>query len=720
VSIKNSFLNNKLFLLLVSFTVLVNYLLLNLPLFKEFSYEFASLNALLFFITVPVLVFHNKKKGEESAPKYFQIILLILTPLIVVLISLLFIKICSFLDGFFFFLIIALVSSVIAFFLAEIIYFISPKRPYLFLIISLIILISIPIIELYLYPQIYFYSPLIGFFPGSIYDEDIGIEAKLIIYRILNLLFIYIFFLVIRRNIIKNKIVFSLLILTGLVTSFLISPKLGFSTNKVRLKNVLPNRIETNEFVVFYDKLDSLEQKILTLYFTYYYSELQNKIKTTPSKKIEAFLFENDEDKREYFGSGNADVAKPWLYQIYLDRNSWKSTLKHELAHIFSAEFGSSLLKLSGSLNPFLIEGFATAIDPFIDIISIDYLAALHYKTTKRNIIPELKSSMNFFGFNSTLSYLYSGSFCKYLIETHGIEKFKQFYNSNDFEKSYQKEFLSVYDEYLKFLNSITVDTNSATFDYYFGRKALIQKDCPRFIEKKIKEAWNHFEKGDIKKSKSLFYEILNHSDNYSALSGLTECLIKQDSISKAVSLIETSISKFHKTPYEYLLKFRLSDLYSLSESYDKAIELYKNLENNKPNFNLQLLSNFRMKLFYENFLKDYLVSDDSAKLNILLKLNEEKYVYSSIPILITLSKNLNTDYEQFLQFFNKPFVHFDEYSFYAFLKLSQFMVDHFDFTRARKMAALSKRINSKDYINDYLDNNYKMIEWFYFNSSNF
>lgn len=720
MSIKYSFLNNKLFVLLISFTILVNYILLNLPLFKEFSYEFASLNALLYFITVPILTIHNNRKDKKSANKYSQFILLILSPFIVVIFSLFFIDICSFIDGLFFFVIIALVSGIIAFLLSEIIYFIAPKRSYLLLVFSLLILLSIPIIEIYIFPQIYFYSPLIGFFPGSIYDEDISLDSKLIIYRIINLLFIYLFFLVIRKNITKNRIVLSLLILTGLVASFLISPILGFSTNKDRLKNILPKRIETNRFVVYYDKLDSLEQKILTIYFTYYYSELQKNIKTTPSKKIEAFLFENDEDKREYFGSGNADVAKPWLYQIYLNKNSWKSTLKHELAHIFSAEFGSSLLKLSGYLNPFLIEGFANASDPFIDIIPIDYLAALHYKTTKRNIVPQLKSSMNFFGFNSTLSYLYSGSFCKYLIETYGIEKFKQFYKSNDFEKSYDKEFLSVYNEYLKFLNSITVDTNSSAFDYYFGRKALIQKDCPRFIEKKIKQAWNLFEKGDIKKSKSLFSEILNYSNNYSALIGMTECLIKQDSLPNAERVVKTNISKFHKTPYEYLLKFRLADIYSLSGRFDEAIQLYKNLENDKPNFNLELLSNFRIELFNLDLLKDYLVSDDSSKLEIIIKLNEEQYVYSSIPILITLSKKLNKNYEYVLKLFNKPFVHFDKYSFYAFLKLSEFMLDNFDFYRARKMAALSKRINSIDYLSEYLDNNYKMKEWFYFNFTNF
>ena len=718
MSIKSFLIKYKTFVLLLLFTALTNYLLINLPLFKEFSYEFASVNGLLFFITIPILVFYSYKK--ELANKKSLLIILLLTPLTVVSLNYFFVEICSFKDGLYFYLVISLASGLIAFFLAEIIYSLFPRRAYLILIISLMVLIAIPLFELYLYPQIYFYSPLIGFFPGSIYDEDISIDSKLITYRTLNLLFIYIFFYLTKKKIVKNKLLFSSLILVGIIISFLISPLFGFSTNENRLKNILTNKIETNNFIIYYDKLDSTEEKIISLYFNYYYSELHRIIKTKPPRKIKAFLFENDNDKRRYFGSENADVAKPWLYQIYLDKNNWKSTLKHELAHIFSAEFGSSPLKLSGDFNPFLIEGFATAMDPFVDIYDIDHLAAIHYKNSKENIIPKISGSINFFGFNSTLSYIYSGSFCKYLIEVYGIDKFKRFYSDNNFEKVYNKNFSSITNEYLKYLESISVLTSSNTYYYYFCRKALIQKDCPRFIGRKIKEGWELFEKDHIADAKNVFVQVLNFSDNYSALVGLTECLIKQDSLSSAEKIITNNLQKYSETPYEYLLKFRLADIYGLSGNYDNASELYSILERDRPNFNLQSLSDFRIKLISVGLLKDYLLSSDSVKFKIILKLNEKQYSYSSIPVLITLAKNLRIDYEEFLSVFDKPFVQFDEYSFFAFLKLSQFISDNFDFLRARKMAALSKRLNSNDYANEYLESNYKMIEWLYFNHNNF
>lgn len=714
--------NNKLFIFLLSFTILMNYVLIQLPLFKEFSYEYSIINAFFFFITIPFLVFHLKKNNKSSIIIIAQVTSLIFIPLLVVLINIFFQEICSFIDGLIFYFVIAVVSGLLSYFLSEILIYVNIKMRYILLLISLILLLSIPLIELYLNPQIYFYSPLIGFFPGSIYDEDISVDSKLVFYRMLNVIVFFSLYWIAKRNFVRNKVIFSSFILLLIIFSFFISPYLGFSTNENRLKSILPQKFEANHFTIYSDNLDSLEQKVFNLHLEYYLSELQKSTKVKPSKKITVFLFTNDEDKKKYFGSGNADVAKPWLYQIYLNKNTWKSTLKHELAHIISAEFGASILRLAGDLNPFLIEGFATSQEPFLDIYPIDYLASLHYINHNQDIISGLRKSYNFFRFNSTLSYIYAGSFSKYLIDNYGIEKYRLYYSTNEFEKIYKMDFSKVLREYKNYLISYNQNTNpnEHIYSYYFGRKALIQKDCPRFIEKKIKEGWEYFNKGDVSNAKKTFNNILTHSENYSALFGKIECLIKQDSLLDASKLIKDYISKFSSTPYEYLLKFRLADIYTQLNKNENAYEIYSQLENQEPNLNLKFLSNFRIKLLQNGKLNEYLKSNDSLKLEILKELNKENYVYTSIPAFLILARNLKISYEQVLSFFNKTFIQFDEYSFLAFLRLSDYMVDNYDFLRARKIAALAKRANKDELFKSYLNDNYKMLDWFYIKSIKF
>jgi hypothetical protein len=73
-----------------------------------------------------------------------------------------------------------------------------------------------------------------------------------------------------------------------------------------------------------------------------------------------------------------------------------------------------------------LIEGIAMAADPQYGENNIDFMAALAYNNGYKADLNRIYSHYNFFSQNSSLSYIYAGSFTKYLIDTYGIEKFKK------------------------------------------------------------------------------------------------------------------------------------------------------------------------------------------------------------------------------------------------------------------------------------------------------
>jgi hypothetical protein len=718
VNIKTVLLKNKLFFLLFFLTITFNIIIVQFPLFKDFSYEFAAVNALLFFFTIPILIFHYNKKKKEKSERVNHTLALVLSPIVVIILGLIFNDVCSLLDGFIFFLIISFISGLIAYFLTEIAYNISSKFGYIIYGIFLFYLIITPLIELYFQPQIYFYSPLIGFFPGSFYDEDINIDQTLVLYRFFNIVSILLIYKLSLVKIEKQKIILIFSFISLLILSHYLSPVLGFSTTESVLQKVLNEKIVGNNFEIYSTRLDSLERQNIALHLNYYMTELQKDTKLNLSKKIKVFLFSNAHQKKKYFGSENADVAKPWLYHIYLDRESWKETLKHELAHLFSSEFAEQPLKLAGDLNPFLIEGFATAKDPYFDNISIDYLAATHYAFSRTELLQSICKGFNFFSFNSTLSYIYSGSFTKYLINKFGLEKFKHYYRTNNFESVYHKNFAEVVNDYYGFLSNIKIDTNQHHYNYYFGRNSLIQKKCPRYVEKKVKQAWKLLSENENDLAKIKFAEVLEFNNNYSALVGLTECLIKEDSLQKALYIIIHNLDKFNGTPYEYLLKFRLADIYSMLNNYEKAQEIYALIENYNCEMSLSILSNLRLELIKKGKLREYLLGNDSLKVIILSELNREGYIYSSIPSLIKLAKSFKIQYEEFIKFFNRPFVDFDNYSSEALYRLSEYMIDNQDFQRARKMAALSRRLNKELRYEEFFENHFKKTEWFYINFS--
>ena len=129
-----------------------------------------------------------------------------------------------------------------------------------------------------------------------------------------------------------------------------------------------------------------------------------------------SFIFKNNIQKGELFGSENADVAKPWLYQIYTTAGSYDNSLRHEIAHIFSSSFGAGLFKIAHNFNPALIEGIAEASAPLYNTWYIDQIASIAFNNNYRFAIDNLYNGFNFFGQTSGLSYVYAGSFTKYII----------------------------------------------------------------------------------------------------------------------------------------------------------------------------------------------------------------------------------------------------------------------------------------------------------------
>ncbi|HQF43121.1 MAG TPA: hypothetical protein PK073_09410, partial [Ignavibacteriaceae bacterium] len=468
------------------------------------------------------------------------------------------------------------------------------------------------------------------------------------------------------------------------------------------------------------DKLTDEEAEYISISQEYYYSILTDYLKVIPSKKINVYVFNNREQKKQLFGAGNADVTKPWQYAVYLSAESWDNTLKHELVHIFSAEFGTGIFKLAAGFNPALIEGVAKAVEGVsYDFELTDFTALAYNHNYKLDIVP-LFSGLNFFRSNPSLGYTYSGAFIKYLIDKYGINKVKDFYSSNDFEFIFNNKLedeQKLFEQYLSELPSIA---GQEMADYYFGRLSIIQKVCPRYISDRLADAYNYLEEGNLNKAEKLFTDVNNKALNYSALIGLSETYYRKKETSKAVKLLSANLKKFSDSPYEYLLMLRLGDLNALNDMYPIAELSYQNIIESNASFNLVFLSKLRLKLLDKDLLKNFLEADDSLKYNILIKLNKDSLDYNTIPSILNLSHSIKTNYKQVIKNFNKTFIIDNLESSYAVYKLSDFMLANGDYANARKYSALALRYKEQNPFYFAMKQNYNKANWFFNNANNF
>lgn len=630
---------------------------------------------------------------------------------------------CSFIDGLYFYLVILLPSVIIGMGISAITILIWRKFSRIIFTIIYLIILFIPALEIYFNPQVYFYNPIVGFFPGNIYDEGLTVSASLVLYRLFNIFYfgsiiISFLFFAAKYSAVKRILVLSIIAIVSAGFSYL-SPLISFRTTETSLSNELKYELNTKHFVIKYSsKLNPSDIKLLAVRHELYFEELKNFYNYTPETKIKSFIFSKPDQKKKLFGAGNADVAKPWLMQIYLTYDNYSNTLKHEIAHCFTAEFGSTIFKIADNFNTALIEGAAVAADPYYDEYPVDYMAALAYQNGYKINLGSLFESFNFFFQPSSLSYIFAGSFSKYLIDNYGIAKFKMLYSNIDFQSVYNKDFTSLINGYYEYLSKFKVSKKKPMADFYFGRKPIFSKVCPRYISDRLTKAWNLFQEKKYLESSGLFSEVIAKSENYSAIIGYASCLFEMDKRSEAIKFLHNKVNNFYGTSNYYQMKFTLADFMSELNQTEKSDSIYKEIFYSSSNRTLNYLAATRSSLIKtEVGLSAYLTGNDTIKYELLKKMNEQDYNYYSFPILIILSKRLGENYNDFLKIFAKSFLIENTFRSYALFKLSEYMLENLDLSNARKTAALALRFASEDYDKQLLSNYIKELNWVISNS---
>jgi len=724
MSLKRIFTSYNYILTYILIICFADLLLLQLPLAGILGYEYSVVNSILITILSGIYIITFLKKETIQAFSVRKILIvyalfLIISFLVGIAGSFAGLA-CSIGDGILFYLVITVPSVIIGGALGLLCFFTVKKFKIILFILILLVIVAIPAFELYTNPQIYFYNPLIVYFPGTIYDEGLSVNWWLVLYRLFNLSFFgLLFFVLVRYKGQYKRIILPAVVVIPFVF-IIMSPSLQFSTSTGRMKSELNKEIETEHFRIFFDpQINQTLRKAIALHHEYSYSELADFFKGHPKGKITSFVFGSAGKKGVLLGTENADIAKPWLSQIYITTESYNVTLKHELAHIFSGTFAGGIFKVAGGISPALIEGVAVAASPVQYEYNVDYLAALALNYGYKVKLKALFSYSGFFTSVSSLSYVYAGSFSKYLINKYGIDKFKKFYVDPDFQKVYKKTIDELEDDFSNYLSGIDVFGREHSANYYFGRMSIFQKVCPRYVADRIKKASGLFYNKDYMNSAGIFSGLYKVSKSYLPLTGWLNSLIKLNEFTKADSILSNEINQFKKTGYYYNLELKLADIYALNNKYRKADSLYSEIVSQFPDKILFFVASIRKTLLIkEGQINQYLLGNDFDKYMILKELNEKQYYYPSIPSIIELSESMDEEYGIFLKQFNHSLIVNDFNSSYAVFKLSGRILEALDFEKAERMAALASRYTGDENLNYILAENMRKMVWMKNNSA--
>jgi hypothetical protein len=356
---------------------------------------------------------------------------------------------CDLAAGFAWFALLPLVSGAVGAALGVVVGLVRPWQralwPSLLALAGIACSIVWGFVSFYRTPPCFAYDPFVGYVPGPLYDEDVGIAGALIWARVYHVavattalgacaLFLDGTTLAIRARAARGRkalLAFVLAAASLAVVLFGLRAHLGIALDADDVARALGAERRTEHLVLHYSSTGPYASKIddFAADFEFRWAQHARLFPRSPATPVHAFLFDSPTQKRVLIGASNTLVTKGWRRETYLHYEGWpQSSLSHELAHVFASSFGDRFF--GGSFdglrsNIGLMEGVAVAAEWSSWKPLTPHQAVKLLRETKLVGDDALARVMGpgFYGLPGGQAYAIAGSFCRFLLDTRGAYK---------------------------------------------------------------------------------------------------------------------------------------------------------------------------------------------------------------------------------------------------------------------------------------------------------
>lgn len=350
-------------------------------------------------------------------------------------------------------------------------------------------------------PQAFAYNHFGGFLPGPLYDEALAVRPGLLWFRVQTLAgatfvaLLAAFSLDMREGKITRPHFRpgAVVLLAGVGLSIAAleerAPALGTRMSDGFLREKLGGLRESEHFVVTFPRgkpREEVDRLVRDLEF--HYAQLSRFFGGAPEGKIRVWVYKNAAEKQALVGAAHTQFAKPWRLELHINDAPFPHpVLRHELAHVMSAPFGSGPFRITSRFgvwpNVGVIEGMAVAADDPVDELTLHEWSA---GMRRQKLMPDIRRLLDpkgFYGAAPSRAYTAAGSFLRYLGDTYGPSKLRALYARGDFDSAYGRSLDSLAAEWEKFLDSVPLDEGAVHLAFArFRRGSLFARACAREV----------------------------------------------------------------------------------------------------------------------------------------------------------------------------------------------------------------------------------------------
>lgn len=410
-------------------------------------------------------------------------------PLAIITLNALRVQVCDYLEGLAFYAVIPLAGAITAAGWGVAAARLSARRGVLLFVIALVVTIGLAIARFWMHPPVDVYHPLLGYWPGALYDDVILIDDRLIWSRLEDLGWA------------TALVALSALpggrrrwLVAGLTTLVAVGLRFGATAHAVHrdaewVEGALGAVTET-EHVRMVHPADWSPETVARLghEMEFAYAELKRFFGFDTTRKVVAYLYPDDQTKKRLMGARRVRIAKPWQWAFHVHAPTVGQTvLVHEMAHVFSAEIadGPHRLSLYRGLVPHMpmIEGLAEAATWPTDRLDLHQWSAAMRRIEVAPALDTVLAPAGFYGKNSRTAYTLCGSFARYFRDTVGADALAEAYRAGRFDLPGRPPFAEVAADWERFLDGLRLPTNAETYARArFDRPAIFGRACAHEI----------------------------------------------------------------------------------------------------------------------------------------------------------------------------------------------------------------------------------------------
>lgn len=538
-----------------------------MPLVDDLGFEFAFFTAAIATFATGVMTVHLVSGWRSDGPRNTRHLALLallfglslstlLLPMAVMFVKSWISGFCNVPEGLAFYLLLPGISVLWATAVALLCTLATERRRHATLLFLGVMFVSlgISVFRLATQPPVFAYNPIIGYFPGPIYDEVVVITSTLLAARAIVLVSVVAMLaglcvcfdpstrkirpsllLKIRRGSpdggpdggrmnLAMRVLF-LVSVAVLAAAYVYRAPLGIVIDRAHIQQTLGGHRQTAHFDIYYDS-NTISAWNIDLIARDHEYQLDRVISyldvPPPSTRIASYIYGSADQKKRLMGARHTSIERPGADEMHLNNASFPHpVLKHELVHVMSAAFGNRLF--GGSYWIGFHEGLAEAVDwQDAPMNPHEWSRAMR----ELGLAPRLENLLSMTGFwsaASSRSYTLCGSFVRFLIDRYGLAAFKLAFPDGAVEASYGRTPAELIAEWETFVDGIQLREDQLRIARQrFIRPAIFRRHCPHEVAALNDRAWQAYNAQRYRDAVRDFDRVLElEPENPSALRGL-------------------------------------------------------------------------------------------------------------------------------------------------------------------------------------------------------